>query len=156
MARLPELSAMLTTNANLPFIDYDELAVQPHACKPRNREAKSRSDCFFRRRVQPQAYDAGRSIRRKPEHVGEIAVERDENPPALNGCAPHYGVVCAGKTRFRNWHGIVPELAHGFRLTRREVLIQQEFHASARTTSSAASAAAYSNHARKSSAVSCG
>jgi hypothetical protein len=41
------------SKSSVQFIDYDELAVQPHAGKPRNREAKSRGDCFFLRRVQP-------------------------------------------------------------------------------------------------------
>jgi hypothetical protein len=67
---------MLTTDSDLPFIHDDELAVHTHVGEPGNRESKSSGYCVLRGRVQAQAADAGRGLRRKPEHIGEIAVER--------------------------------------------------------------------------------
>jgi|ERR1700691_3608020 hypothetical protein len=98
---------MLTTDSDLPFIHDDELAVQTHVGEPGNRESKSGGYCVLRGRVQAQAEDAGRGRRREPEHVGEVTVERNENPSALNRRAPHRGVVCARQPQFRYRCGVV-------------------------------------------------
>jgi hypothetical protein len=64
----------------------------------------------------------------------------------LYGRIPHNGVAGSGKLRFHHRNSIVAQCPDRPGMERREILVQKEVHASVRTISSAASAAAYSHH----------
>jgi hypothetical protein len=60
-----------------------------------------------------------------------------------NGVRTDDGVTSAGQSYFSNCNRVVTQSAKPGRLPRRQILIKEKGHASARTTSSPAKAAAY-------------
>lgn len=106
--------------------------------------------------MNPEANHTGRFRRRTPEHVCKVRIECDEDAILFDRRSPHILVVRTREADFYHGYGVVAQIADSPRVERRQVLVQQEFHASESTTSSAANAAAYPRQARRSSDVSCG
>jgi hypothetical protein len=130
-----------TSDSDSRVVDDHEFPGQTQMCEASDRLTQSGIDGLLGRGMQSKAQDTRRRGGWITEHIREVAVEGDENPTALYGCGAHR---------------LVPQVTQGSYMQWGEVLVQQELHASASTTSSAASAAAYSRHARKSSSVRCG
>jgi hypothetical protein len=94
-------------------------------------------------RMKAEPHDPGRSGWRISQHVRKICIQGNEDSSLFNGCGAHCRVFGSGEADIDDGESIVTQLAHRSRVQRRQILIQQELHASASTTSSAASAAAY-------------
>jgi len=92
--------------------------------------------------MQTQPNHARCIFDRKPKNISEIRVERHENSPLLNRKGPNSCVLGAAEVNFYDRKRIVTLIAQIFGVQRRKVFVKEEFHASARITSSPASAAA--------------
>jgi hypothetical protein len=54
------------------------------------------------RRMDTETHNSGCLGWGKPKHVGEVSVERDQNPLLFDSRVPHYGIVGCGKSQFHH------------------------------------------------------
>jgi hypothetical protein len=92
--------------------------------------------------MQTQPNYAGRVFDRKPENIAKICIESNKCSHLPNRKGPHGTLIRPSEVDFRNGNRIMALIAQTGRVLRRKVFVKEELHASARTTSSPASAAA--------------
>jgi hypothetical protein len=99
-------------------------------------------DGLFCRRVKTQSNDTSREFWRKPDDVREVTIQSYQDAALPDGEICHFGVAGSGEAGFDHGNGVITQATKKLRMAGSQILIQQELHASARTTSSAARRAA--------------
>ncbi len=68
----------------------------------------------------------------------KVGIERDQHPAVLEGKLAHRRVIGASQAYVDHRHRIVPRMTQPPRMRRRQVFVQQQLQALAKTTSSVA------------------
>jgi hypothetical protein len=85
-----------------------------------------------------QPYNAWRLIQRKTHDVAEISVEGDEYATGFDGELPDKSVISTTQADIQCRHRVMSCLPQADRVRGRKILVEQQFHALASTTSSVA------------------
>ena len=150
---LPQLrksAEPLSTYSNLVLVGYHKLAGQRHISKLGEAPSKGLPNLDFGGRMQTHPNDLRCAQDRIPKDIAEIGVERYEYSSFTDGSGANLRIAGARKADVLCGDGIITRLAKMSGMARRKVLVEKELHASVRTISSPASAAAYSKQARRS------
>jgi len=104
--------------------------------------------------MQTEPNDARCAQDRIPKDIAEIGIERYEHSSFADGSGANLRVAGARQADVDHRDGVITCSPQTSGMARRKVLLEKELHASVRTISSPASAAAYSKQARRSCCVS--
>ncbi len=102
-----------TSDSDSRVVDDQEFPGQTQMCEASYSLTQSGIDGLLGRGMQSKAQDTRRRGGWITEHIREVAVEADENSPALYGCGAHHVVVGARKPHLHDRHNVVPQVAQG-------------------------------------------